>query len=54
MTRDDYLDEMQQCINNSDTEEAHIDADRILCNLLVQLGYGDVVDLWYEVEKWYS
>jgi hypothetical protein len=29
-------------------------ADDILCNLLVSLGYKEVVDAWEEVPKWYA
>ncbi|MDP4021095.1 hypothetical protein Q8W71_00530 [Methylobacterium sp. NEAU 140] len=35
-------------------EEPHQDADGILCDLLVRLGFEDVVVAWRRVEKWYS
>jgi hypothetical protein len=37
-----------------DIEGAHSMADDILCNLLVSLGYKEVVDAWEEVPKWYA
>ena len=47
-------DEMKSLIDCSDTEYAHSRADEILCELLKSLGYGKIVDLYYDVEKWYS
>ena len=37
-----------------DQEGAHIDADVILCDLLTELGYGEVVEAWEKVPKWYA
>jgi hypothetical protein len=34
-------------------EDDHLNADKILCDLLRRLGYEEVVDLWEQVEKWY-
>jgi hypothetical protein len=36
------------------TEQIHIDADQVLCDLLVSLGYGDVVAEYNKVEKWFA
>ena len=40
--------------NDGDLEPGHVAADKALCDLLEQLGYGDVVALWRTVGKWYS
>lgn len=37
-----------------DTEASHSDADKVLCDLLVALGYASVVDEWEKVNKWYA
>lgn len=37
-----------------DKEEAHERADGILCELLEELGYKEVVDLYRSFDKWYS
>lgn len=37
-----------------DPEASHSVADAALCDLLVSLGYQDVVDAWEKVEKWYA
>jgi hypothetical protein len=39
---------------HEDAEQAHSDADGVLCDALRQLGYGDIVDEWQKVEKWYA
>ena len=36
-----------------DVEEGHIEADKVLCELLKALGYEDVVTEWNKVLKWY-
>lgn len=38
----------------SDTEMNHVRADDVLCDLLRSLGYGDVVDAWEDISKWYA
>ena len=40
--------------DNNDREVAHINADKILCDLLEKLGYTDVVEAFKKVKKWYS
>lgn len=40
--------------NNWDIEKTHSEADKILCELLTDLGYADVVAEWEKVEKWYA
>lgn len=49
-----YEDAMRQQINNDDPEAAHYIADDILCDVLIELGYENLVDLFYEVPKWYA
>ena len=37
-----------------DIEAAHIQADDMLCWLLEQLGYKEVVDAYEDINKWYA
>ena len=37
-----------------DTESSHIVADHLLCELLVKLGYVEVVDRFKALKKWYA
>jgi len=41
-------------VGNDDTEQAHVNADKILCELLEKLGYKEVVDKYNEVSGWYA
>jgi len=52
----DLLDETKLDLAQNKGEECgHMNADESLCNLLVALGFQDVVDLYNEVSpKWYS
>lgn len=40
--------------SDGDTEAAHINADAILCELLIKLGFQKTVDAWSAVDKWYA
>ena len=48
------IEKMKECVNNDDTEVAHINADAVLCDVLTQLGYKELVDLYEKVKKWYA
>lgn len=37
-----------------DPEKAHIDADFVLLGMLSELGHDDIVDLFMNIDKWYS
>lgn len=54
MDRYAALKKIQECANSDDPETAHQAADQVLCDLLRALGYGDVVDAYLDVEKWYA
>lgn len=49
-----YIEQLKAEQNNDDTEYAHSAADNILCKLLTELGYGDVVKEYSKIEKWYA
>lgn len=40
--------------SNGDTERNHIAADEVLCNLLICLGYEDVIAEYEKINKWYA
>lgn len=54
MTREKAIFALKQCQKNEDTRDAHEEADGTLCNLLIDLGYEDVVQEWEKVNKWYA
>ena len=54
MTKEEAMAKLAECQKNDDTETAHSDADDVLCALLDELGYGDVVAEYNKVSKWFS
>lgn len=54
MTREIALQKLKECEQNSDTESAHGIADSVLCELLEDLGYEDVIFAYSKVNRWYS
>ena len=40
--------------NFDDYEEAHVEADNILCDLLESLGFNRMVEEYWKVPKWYA
>ena len=36
------------------TEEGHIIADKILCEVLRRLGYDEIVDEYEKISKWFT
>lgn len=54
MTRIEAIKALRDCAKDKDIEGAHADADRILCKLLISIGYSSVVEAYHEVPKWYA
>ena len=54
--KNDYLKEMRKLVkmSQSDPEEAHYLADEILCEILYELGYDEIVDIFDNIRKWYA
>ena len=54
MSREEAIQKLNECFDNEDTEVAHGVADDVLCDLLVSLGYEDVVNAYTRISKWYA
>ena len=56
--REKYLKKFDDLVKKhlSDPEEEgdHIAADNMLCNLLRELGFDDIVSRYDEIDKWYA
>ena len=50
----DILRRMDECIDNRDLEVAHINADKILTDLLIGIGLTELVEKYEKVGKWYA
>lgn len=52
--REQIINELIYLANLHDKEAAHIRADGILTDILIALGYEDIVDAYEEIDKWYA
>lgn len=50
----DYVAEIERQAMFGDPEADHCRADDLLCELLTEIGYWEVVEAWRKVEKWYA
>lgn len=50
----EYIERLIALQTGYDTDVAHSEADAILCEILINLGYQEVVDAWELVNKWYA
>lgn len=55
MIEDKYIEKMDTIVRfGSDVEADHSNADHILCEMLEELGYTKLVELYHKVHKWYA
>jgi len=56
LTKSEATETMKKIASYSkhDAEEAHSDADDLLCKVLEELGYKALVKHYNDVKKWYS
>ena len=54
MNRTEAIDQLRKLQASTDTEAAHSAADDIICVMLRQCGFDDVVDEYQKVEKWFA
>ena len=61
----DYISQMQKCKAEAekvhpkykgfhDLSDSHEKADKILCNLLTDLGFKEIVEVYKSFDKWYA
>lgn len=48
------VDKLKLINKNRDPEEAHVEADAVLCALLAELGFENVVVAYNRINKWYA
>ena len=54
MNREEAIAKLVALQKDDDIEMEHVEADSVLCQLLVTLGYGDVVIEFHRITKWYA
>jgi len=53
-SRELFLQKMLELQKDDDYEVTHIKADGLLCEMLIELGYKDIVDAYNGINKWYA
>ena len=53
MTSQEFKEKMER-LSKLDTERRHIEMDDAMCELLRELGYGEGVEIFEDVIKWYA
>lgn len=54
MTPEQFDENMRKLLAHYDAEEAHREADNLMCELLRSLGYGEGVQAFLESTRWYA
>lgn len=54
MNKEEAIAKLIKCQHSDEIPEAHQRADEVLCDLLKELGYGDVVVEYHKVHKWFE
>ena len=56
MTPEEFKEKMQAIADRGDTDPEinHVDADRLLCEVLESLGFGDGVAIFHGIMRWYA
>ena len=54
MSKEAAIEKLKRQQQNKDLEDAHIEADMVLCELLEALGMGEVVWEFNKIDKWYA
>jgi len=52
--KEEIKDKLISLQENGDTEDAHGQADDLLCELLKYLGCNEIVSEYHKVDKWYA
>jgi hypothetical protein len=53
MTPEEFKERMEKC-RSEDIEAGHGYADDLMCELLRSLGYGEGIEVFENMEKWYA
>lgn len=54
ITPAEFEDEMRKLSNDFDQEHKHRKADELMCEILNQFGYSVGVEIFNNMNKWYS
>ena len=49
-----FADKMRDISKNTDIEDRHMEADDLLCEMLIELGYAEGVEIYNAMPAWYA
>lgn len=49
-----FANKMRRLSEMGDAEAAHYQADKLMCELLTELGYSEGVKIFDDMSKWYA
>ena len=50
----DFIEELKEIQKYTNVEDAHVEADNILCRVLIELEYDEIVEEYRKIDKWYN
>lgn len=54
INREEYIEKLRKLNELDDAEAGHAEADDLLVEILIKLGYQDIVDEYESINKWYA
>lgn len=54
ITPKEFKEQMEEINKIKYTEDRHIYADKLMCDVLKKHGYSEGVEVFYKMELWYS
>lgn len=54
LSPEEFAKKMKEIKMECDIEDAHAEMDDLMCDVLIQLGYKDGVDVFNSTDKWYA
>ena len=54
LTIEEIIAKLKELQQDDDIDGAHVQADWIICNLLEDLGYTEVIKEYDKISKWYA
>lgn len=54
MKPEEFVRRMEEIASDSDREGRHIDADNLMCDLLISLGYKEGIEKFIHMHKWHA
>ena len=54
ITPEDFKEEMERISKIEYTEDRHVYADKLMCDVLKQLGYSEGIKVFNNMELWYA